>query len=229
MRFVVGISGASGTILAKRLIEALPHPIDLIITQEGAHTAQLELQLARRTPQAFYTSLSIAARERVTLHSNSNLGATVASGSHRTSGMIIIPCSMATVAAIAVGLGDNLLRRAADVTLKECRPLILVPRETPLSSIHLENLLKLSRIGVHIIPPMPAWYQHPTSMEDVENGIVAKILDILGMSHRLSQPWKGTSLPQEVPVDAHTTRLESAKAPLTTINMNQLVSNPYNA
>jgi 4-hydroxy-3-polyprenylbenzoate decarboxylase len=97
---------------------------------------------------------------------------------------------MTTVAALAIGLGDNALRRAADVTLKEKRPLILVPRETPFSTLHLENLHKLSVLGAVILPPVPAWYNKPTSIEDMENFIIGKILDVLRLSHNLYQRWK---------------------------------------
>ncbi len=192
MRLVVGISGASGIILAQRFLEACPHPMDVIISPGALHTAQLEIGLDRRTPQSFLSRLSSEARERITLHPIGNLGATIASGSYPTRGMVILPCSMATVAAISIGLGDNLLRRAADVTLKEQRRLVLVPRETPLSAIHLENLLKLSRLGVCIVPPVPAWYQHPSSVVDIENGIVGRVLDALEIPHQLYAPWKGS-------------------------------------
>src|SRR5262249_18387162 len=155
---------------ASRLITALTqggHAVELVMSQNALYTATLELGKDFKTVAKFVGQLPSFAQEKVTIHPIQDLGCAVASGSFRVEGMIIIPCSMTTVAALAVGLGDNALRRAADVTLKEKRPLILVPREAPLSEIHLENLLKLSRLGATIIPPVPAWYTEPKSLEDV--------------------------------------------------------------
>jgi 4-hydroxy-3-polyprenylbenzoate decarboxylase len=105
--------------------------------------------------------------------------------------MVIIPCSMKTLAAVRAGLADGLIGRAADVTLKERRPLVLVPRETPLSDIHLENMLALSRMGVRIVPPMPAFYNHPASVDDVIDHIIARVLDQLGLSAPNARRWTG--------------------------------------
>jgi len=118
-----------------------------------------------------------------------HISGAIASGSFRTDGMIIAPCSMATVSAIAHGSSNNLLERAADVILKEGKPMILIPRETPLSAIHLENLLKLARLGVKIIPPMPSFYTHPKTIDDIVNNTVGRILDQLNIKHNLCKRW----------------------------------------
>ncbi len=190
-RYVVGISGASGIVLALHTLRALTelgHHVELTISQYALYTASLELGKEYGTAQKLLSH--IEKTEQVTLHSNQDVGCAIASGSFVTDGMIIIPCSVTTLAAVSVGLGDNALRRAADVTLKEKRPLIIVPRETPFSEIHLENMLKLSRIGATIIPPIPAWYTQPKSLEDVEKFIVGKVLDALKIEHQLYPRWK---------------------------------------
>lgn len=120
-----------------------------------------------------------------------DLGATIASGSFLVDGMVIVPASMKTVAAVSMGYSDNLIARAADVTLKEQRKLILVPRETPLSTIHLENLTRLSRLGVQIIPPIPAFYNHPETIADLVNHQTMKIMDALGIENESDGRWKG--------------------------------------
>lgn len=120
-----------------------------------------------------------------------DIGASIASGSFLTEGMAVVPCSMSTLAGIAEGRSMNLLERAADVMLKEGRPLLLSPREMPLSAIHLENMLKLSRLGVYIVPPMPGFYHHPENLDDLINFVVGKILDRLRISHNLYQRWTG--------------------------------------
>jgi 4-hydroxy-3-polyprenylbenzoate decarboxylase len=119
------------------------------------------------------------------------MGATISSGSFLTEGMIVIPCSMRTLAGIANGYGEHLVHRAADVVLKERRKLVLVVRETPLSEVHLENMLKLSRMGVTMLPPMPAFYNHPQSVDDVVNHIVARVLDQFGIPAPFEKRWDG--------------------------------------
>jgi len=190
-RYVVGVSGASGVILALHTLRALTnrgHHVELTISQYALYTAAIELGKEYSTLSKFMSQ--IERQELVTLHSNQDVGCAIASGSFVTDGMIIIPCSVTTLAAVAIGLGDNALRRAADVTLKEKRPLIIVPREAPFSEIHLENMLKLSRLGATIVPPVPAWYTNPKSLEDVENFIVGKVLDVLKIEHDLYPRWK---------------------------------------
>lgn len=125
------------------------------------------------------------------IYENSNIAAPIASGSFLVDGMVVIPCSMASVSALAQGAADNLLERAADVMLKEKRPLIIVPRETPLNTIHLRNLLTLSEIGVHIIPAMPGFYSHPQTIDDIVNFIVGKVLDAMKINHNLFKRYNG--------------------------------------
>ena len=115
--------------------------------------------------------------------------APIASGSNTADAMVVCPCTMGTLAAIAAGMSDNLIERAADVTLKEQRKLILVPRETPFSAIHLENMLKLARLGAVILPANPGFYHHPSQVQDLVDFVVARILDHLGISHKLMPPW----------------------------------------
>lgn len=192
-RFVLGISGASGMILALKAIRALTelgHDVELVMSQHAVYTAGYELGKDLNTPAKFVSSLSPALQEKVQIHSIHDVGCAIASGSYPTDGMLIIPCSMATVGAIACGLADNVLRRAADVALKEKRRLVIVPRETPLSTLHLENLSKLSHFGAVIVPPVPAWYLEPKSLDEVEFFIVGKALDALGVSHQLYKRWK---------------------------------------
>ncbi len=192
-RFVVGVSGASGVILAVKLINALGdagHTIELVFSQHALYTATLELGKEFNTTSRFVSQLKAEIQNKVTVHQIHDVGCAIASGSYPVDGMVIIPCSMATVAAVAVGLADNALRRAADVSLKEKRPLILVPRESPLSSLHLENLLKLSQLGATIVPPAPAWYTAPQTLDDVENFIVGKVLEALRLDHKLYKRWK---------------------------------------
>ena len=194
-RFVVGVSGASGVVLARRLIEELAsggHAIELVMSQSALYTASIELGKEWSTVTKCIQQFPASIRELITSHPIQDVGCAIASGSYPVDAVIVIPCSMATLAAIAVGLGDNVLRRAADVALKERRPLILVPRESPLSELHLENLLKLSRLGATIVPPVPAWYTAPQTLQDVENFIVGKVLDALRIDHQLYKRWKST-------------------------------------
>ena len=178
---VVGISGASGIVLGHRTIQvltALGHRVHLILSRAALFTAQEEMGSDFATPERFVSALLPEQRDRLTLH-----------------GMAIIPCSMGTLAAVAMGLSDNLLRRAADVTLKERRRLVIVPRETPLSEIHLDNMLRLTRMGGIIVPPMPAWYTKPRSLRDVEDFVVGRVLDLLGIDAKLYPRWGVEELP----------------------------------
>ncbi len=192
-RIVVGVSGASGVILARRLIEELTthREVDLVMTPQALYTASLEMGREHATVKRFIQGI-----DNVRVHSINDIGSAIASGSYPTEGMVIVPCSMTTIAAVSMGLGDNCLRRAADVTLKERRPLIIVPREAPLGELHLENMLKLARLGATIVPPVPAWYTLPKTLEDVENFIVGKVLDALSIPHDLYPRWKVTSSEQ---------------------------------
>lgn len=191
-RFVVAISGASGVVLAGRLIRFLveaDHAVELVMSRYALYTATLELGAEYKSASAFVSSLGKTIAEKVTIHAINDVACAISSGSYPVDGMVIIPCSMATVAAIATGLSDNALRRAADVTIKEGRPLVIVPRETPLSTLHLENLLKLSRLGVKIVAPIPAWYAGPKTIEDVENFVVGKVCDVLHIDNNLYKRW----------------------------------------
>jgi 4-hydroxy-3-polyprenylbenzoate decarboxylase len=176
---VVGISGASGAILAQRTIEALLFR-DIPVITTCSTAARMVWQEEMEEP--FGTALA-RWRESAsfTYYPVGDLKAPIASGTTPTAGMIVIPCSTGTLAAIAHGISTNLLQRAADVCLKERKRLVVVPRETPLSTVHLENMLALSRMGVTVLPPEPAFYLHPTSMSDIVEFIVAKALDALGM------------------------------------------------
>ena len=183
-RLIVGITGATGAIFGVRLLEALKDTeveTHLILSKWAIQTIEHE------TP---YTAKQVRALATVD-HIEGNMGASVSSGSFVTEGMVIAPCSMRSLAAIAHGNGDHLVHRAADVILKERRRLVLLAREMPLSDIHLENMLKLSRMGVTIMPPMPAFYNHPESIDDVVNHIVARVLDQFGISADFARRWDG--------------------------------------
>ncbi|NGX31781.1 MAG: putative UbiX-like flavin prenyltransferase [Chlamydiae bacterium] len=190
-RIVVGICGASGAILAIKTIKALIDQnihVELVMTLAARKTLIHEIGEHVATPEKMKAYFDT---ESISTHSIHDIGANIASGSYATKSMLIVPCSMSSVAAIAHGLCDNLLRRAADVTLKEKRALVVVPREAPLSEIHLENLLKLARLGATIIPPMPAWYHHPQTLDDMEDRIVGRILDALKVENSLKVEWQG--------------------------------------
>ncbi len=174
-RIVVGITGASGSIYGIRTLEALrasgEYEVHLVISEGAERTMEYEVDLPVDSVKALAD----------VFHPIDDLAASISSGSFRTEGMIIAPCSMKTVAGIASGYSDNLLLRAADVTLKERRKLVLVPRETPLHSIHLENLLKLSRMGAVILMACPNFYSRPKTVDDMVNSIVGRALDQFGI------------------------------------------------
>ncbi len=186
-RLVVGITGATGTIIGVRLLESL-RELDIVTHLVMSEWAERTLRI-----ETDYSVDEVRALAGVAEQFH-NQAAAISSGSFPVSGMVIAPCSMRTVAALAQGLGDNLLTRAADVMLKERRPLVVVPRETPLSSIHLRNLLTLSDLGVSIVPPMPAFYNHPESVDDIVRHIVARTLDQLGIDNDLTRRWGATRL-----------------------------------
>jgi flavin prenyltransferase len=191
---VLGITGASGAILAIRAIEALALAkctLDVVISRAAFATASHELGKHYGTLHGWKKAFSSRFQKRVRFYSYDDFFAPLASGTYETAGMLIIPCSMTTCAAIASGLSDTLLRRAADVTIKERRPLVIVPRETPLSQIHLENLLKLSKLGVSVVMPCPAWYLKPKSLEDAEKFIAARAIAALGIEKVVLPRWKG--------------------------------------
>jgi 4-hydroxy-3-polyprenylbenzoate decarboxylase len=184
MRLVIALTGCSGVVYGVRLLEVcrrLGIETDLIVSPAAERILKFELNKALKDLRKLATRI----------HAHDNLAASLASGSVRTDGMVIIPCSMKTLGAIASGATDNLITRAADVTLKENRPLVLVPRETPLNLIHLENMAKLRRAGATILPTMPAFYHKPTRIEDLVNFIVGKVLDVLKVEHELYRRWRG--------------------------------------
>ena len=181
MRLVVAVTGASGSIYAKNFLEAAKsHGIEthLIVTEAGKTVVGHELGgVEKLTVVADHT------------YNPQDLEAPLASGSFRVDGMVIVPATMKTVAALANGYNANLVTRAADVHLKERRPLIMVPRETPLHAVHLENMARLSRLGAVILPAMPGFYHHPESVDDLANFISGKILDQLGVPNNLYRRW----------------------------------------
>src|SRR5215471_18625641 len=184
MRIVVGITGATGTVIGVRTLQVLNDAgveTHLVLSKWGART------LLQETPYTVEYVKSLATYA----HSDSDQGAPISSGSFLTDGMIVAPCSVRTLAAIAQGHGDNLVHRAADVILKERRKLVLLVREAPLSDIHLENMLKLSRMGVVITPPVPAFYNNPQSLDDAVNHIVMRALDPFGIHVDVSDRWEG--------------------------------------
>ncbi|GAY71880.1 UbiX family flavin prenyltransferase [Lentilactobacillus kosonis] len=185
-KIVVGITGASGTIYGIQLLEALHSMNDIEVHIVMSRWAKENLAIE----QTNYTEAQVKKLADFT-YSDNDLGATIASGSFRHDGMVIVPASMKTVATVATGIGDNLISRAADVTLKEQRQLIIVPRESPFNQIHLENMLKLSKMGVSIIPPIPAFYNNPQTIDDIVNHTIMKILDHLHIDNEISSRWEG--------------------------------------
>src|SRR5262245_66695642 len=183
MRLIVGLTGATGTIYGVRLLERLREldvETHLVISRWGART------LAHETPYSREDVESLA----TVVYPPGDMGAAISSGSFKTDGMIVAPCSAKTLAAIAHGFGDTLIHRAADVVLKERRRLLLAVREAPLSDIHLENMLKLSRMGAVIFPPVPAFYNQPQSLDDVVTYSTARLLDQIGIRVDASR-WAG--------------------------------------
>jgi len=174
MRLIVGITGATGVIYGVRLLERLREAgveTHLVISRWGARTLTHETPYSREQVEALAH----------TAYAPGDMGAAISSGSFQTAGMIVVPCSAKTLGAIAHGFGDGLIHRAADVILKERRKLLLAVREAPLSDIHLENMLKLSRMGAVILPPMPAFYNNPRSLTDIVDHTVARMLDQFGI------------------------------------------------
>jgi 4-hydroxy-3-polyprenylbenzoate decarboxylase len=182
MKIVIGISGATGPIYGIRLLEELKsHSVEthLIISPWAEKTISIE------TSYNLEQVKSLAAYS----YSPTNQAAIISSGSFQTDGMIIAPCSMKTLAALSYGFTDNLLVRAADVCLKEKRKLIIVPRESPLNEVHLENMLRLARMGVTVVPPMPAFYNKPENIDDIINHTVARILDQINVQNSITKRW----------------------------------------
>ncbi len=183
-RLIVGMTGATGVVFGVRLLQALREAeveTHLIVSKWA------QRNLAHETGTELDTIRALAD----VCHAPGDMGATLSSGSFRTDGMVVIPCSVSTLAAIANGTASHLVHRAADVAMKEQRKLVLVVRETPFSTIHLENMLRLSRMGVTILPPVPAFYNHPETVADIVDHVVARVLDQFGISAGFAKRWDG--------------------------------------
>ena len=184
MRLIIGITGATGAIYGVRLLEHLRDAgveTHLVISRWGARTLVHETPYSREQVEALAH----------TAYAPGDMGAAISSGSFQTTGMIVVPCSAKTLGAIAHGYGEGLIHRAADVVLKERRKLLLGVREAPLSDIHLKNMLKLSRMGAVILPPMPAFYNNPRSLADIVEHTVARMLDQFGVEVPGAERWSG--------------------------------------
>ena len=181
----MAITGASGVVYGRRFLEAMKEKkveTHLIISRAAEKVIEQELDMDKKR----------LARLATRVYDVSNLDAPLMSGSFKTDGMVIIPCTMKTLAGITSGYSDNLILRAADVTLKEGRKLVVVPRETPLSVIHLRNMLKAAKLGVMVIPAAPAFYHKPKRIDDLVDFVVGKVLDYLGIEHELFKRWTGS-------------------------------------
>jgi 4-hydroxy-3-polyprenylbenzoate decarboxylase len=193
---VVGVSGASGAVLGRSCVERLlaaGYPVELIATSAARLVWRQELGRPWSEDVARWRELG-----QVVDHAPGDQAASIASGSYPVHGMLVVPCSMGTVASIAVGLASNLLLRVADVTQKEGRRLVIVPRETPLSTIHLENLLRLSQRGIAIVPPMPHFYKRPETMAEVVDFVAARALVALGLTPQLPDALQWLGLAAEL-------------------------------
>ena len=184
-RLVVGITGATGALYAVRMLQALRGVDDvethLVVSASGVLNIKHELDVGRHDIYALADHV----------HSVRDVGATLASGAFQTAGMVIVPCSMRTLAAVAHGLSDNLITRAADVTLKERRRLVLMVRETPFNLAHLRNMTSVTEMGGIIFPPLPGFYQRPQSIAEMVDHTVGRVLDLYGVAHVLTPRWSG--------------------------------------
>ena len=187
-RVIVGISGASGAVYGARLLQALRDiggiESHLVVSDAGWRNLRHELDMERPEVEALAD----------VVHDLANVGASIASGSFAAHGMVVAPCSMRTLAAIAHGLADNLLTRAADVVLKERRRLVLLTRESPLHLVHLRNMATVTELGAICCPPMPAFYLRPSTIGEIVDHSVARALDLLGLEHELAPRWSGLDM-----------------------------------
>ena len=189
-RIIVGITGASGSAYFLRVMEALSRQeleIHLIASEQGRKVLTYETGAVLEEKARFWSGK----RAEIVLEDNENMFSPVASGSFRCDAMVILPCSMSTVAEIACGITKTLLIRAADVMIKEKRRLVLVPRETPLSTVHLRRMAELSELGVTILPAMPGFYGHPQTLDEIVGFVAGKVLDSLEIENDCYQRWKG--------------------------------------
>ena len=201
-RIAIAITGASGAIYATRTLAALLSRgvhVELVVSDYGRRLLRDELgekaTVERLVPFLASKYGPEVEEGTLTLHGNRDLGATLASGSHKCAGMAIVPCSMKTLAGVAHGLSRNLVERAADVMLKERRPLVIVPRETPMSLPQLRNMVLCAEAGAHILPAMPAFYQLPKTLDDLADFMAGKVLTALGFDHQLVPEWTGRVQP----------------------------------
>lgn len=202
-RFFVGITGASGHAYAAALLRALvaaDHDVDVAVTEAGCKVLRHELGVdagarGERLAAALPDWLGPDVARRVRVFGESEVEAPPSSGTALTGGVVLCPCSMGTLARVAVGLSSNLIERAADVAIKEGRRLVIVPRETPLSAVHLENMLRLARLGARVLPASPGFYHRPRSVDDLVAHVVGKVLDALGVEHALTRRWGGLDEP----------------------------------
>lgn len=207
MELTVGITGASGTIYAHRTLQLLAasgviETVNLVMSSTAATVAQVETGANLRDADNARINewLGLAADSRlIRVWRLDNLAAKPSSGSNKQAGMIIVPCSMGTLGAIASGAGTNLIHRAADVCLKEGRKLVLVPRETPYNAIHLENMLKLSRAGARILPASPGFYHRPKTIDELVDHLCNRILDQFDIPHSRKSEWSGTEVSDDSP------------------------------
>jgi len=195
-KIIIGITGASGSVYFLRLMSYLTQQeieLHIIASEQGEKVLKYETGVDLAEQAALWKK----SKATVILEDNSNLFSAVASGSYRCEAMAIIPCSMSTVAEIANGVTKTLLTRAADVMLKERRKLVLVPRETPFSAIHLKNMYSLSTLGVTILPAMPGFYNHPQTLDDVIDFVAGKTMDCIGIENSCYQRWEGKNENEE--------------------------------
>ncbi|SER44485.1 UbiX family flavin prenyltransferase [Salipaludibacillus aurantiacus] len=193
--FTVAMTGASGAIYGVKLVQALlkeGHTVHFLLTGAAWQVLYYELNMDISDKEKCLTDL-FGDHSNFHYHTQQDFSAPIASGSAKSDGMIIIPCSMGTLAKISHGISSNLLERAADVVLKERRKLVIVPRETPLSSIHLENMKRISDLGGIVVPAMPGFYHNPESMDELVIFMVGKVLDQIGVSHDLFKRWGGST------------------------------------
>ena len=199
--YVVGISGGSGAPYTRRVIEGLVeagHDTKIVVTDAGRRVFEIELGIALTGDPADDTRILTdnldlgSGSGSIELFDQRNVAATIASGSYECEGMVVVPCSMGTLARIATGISSNLLERAADAALKERRRLVLVPRETPLSLIHLRNMTAVTEAGAIVMPAMPGFYHLPESVNELVDMIAGRVLDGLGVNSTLLRRWQGT-------------------------------------
>lgn len=202
MELTVAITGASGTIYAHRTLQLLAasgavETVNLIMSGTATTVAQVEMGVNLREPSAFNEWLKLESGSKLIRYWRlDNFAAKPSSGSNKQAGMIIVPCSMGTMGAVASGAGTNLIHRAADVCLKEGRRLVLVPRETPYNAIHLENMLRLTHAGARILPASPGFYHRPQTIDDLVDPLCFRILDQFDIPHSKSTQWTGEEVPE---------------------------------